>query len=96
MRLSPNKASLAAILITTVILSVLILVSGCLEIFETGPDHLLLQEVKITRVIDGDTAYALFPGGREEKVRFIGIDAPEINHPQKGMEHCGPEAEEYR
>lgn len=46
-------------------------------------------------MIDGDTAYARFPDGSEEKVRFIGADAPEIIHPTKGMEAFGPEAEAY-
>jgi micrococcal nuclease len=77
------------------ILLLLTLVSGCLEFIDSGPDNLKLQRVIITKVIDGDTAYALFADGKEEKVRFIGIDAPEINHPQKGMEDFGPEAAEY-
>ncbi len=70
-------------------------ISGCRLFFERGPDDLILYRVKITRVIDGDTVYALFPDGNEEKVRLIGIDAPEINHPTKGLEAFGPEAEAY-
>lgn len=31
----------------------------------------------VTRVVDGDTFYARLSGGREEKVRLIGVDAPE-------------------
>jgi len=59
------------------------------------PDDKDLIKVEITRVIDGDTAYARFPDGREEKVRFIGVDAPEINHPVKGIEPFGLEVETY-
>ncbi|MDE0195148.1 MAG: thermonuclease family protein [bacterium] len=32
---------------------------------------------EIHRVIDGDTVEAVFPGGRTESVRLIGIDTPE-------------------
>ena len=49
----------------------------------------------IARVVDGDTAHALLPDGSKEKVRFIGVDAPEINHPTLGLEHYGPEAEAF-
>jgi micrococcal nuclease len=76
------------------LLSTLIL-SGCLYPQESLPDGKDLIIVEITRVIDGDTAYARFPDGREEKVRFIGVDAPEINHPVKGIEPFGLEAETY-
>ncbi|MDW7730214.1 MAG: thermonuclease family protein [Bacillota bacterium] len=69
--------------------------SGCRLFYETGPDQIILHRVKITRVIDGDTAYARFADGSEEKVRFIGVDAPEINHPTLGKEEFGPEAEVY-
>lgn len=39
-------------------------------------------------MIDGDTAYARFPDGSEEKVRFIGADAPEINQRDAGRGTC--------
>lgn len=35
-----------------------------------------LRAARVTRVIDGDTADAVW-GGRERRVRFIGIDTPE-------------------
>jgi micrococcal nuclease len=31
----------------------------------------------VTRVVDGDTVYVRLAGGRTEKVRLIGVDAPE-------------------
>ena len=43
------------------------------------------------RVIDGDTIDVMIDG-RIFKVRYIGINCPEINHPQKGAEPFGPEA----
>lgn len=84
-----------AALLTAAVLLILILATGCLEGLEAGPEDITLHRVRITRVVDGDTAYARFSDGREEKVRFIGIDAPEINHHEKGREPFGPEAEEY-
>jgi micrococcal nuclease len=47
--------------------------------------------VKVTRVIDGDT----FETDRGQKVRLIGVDAPETVHPSKPVEHFGKEASEY-
>ncbi len=88
-----KKYSLAYLLL---IITFFALLSGCLEDFiVSGPEDTSFEKVKITRVIDGDTAYARFADGREEKVRFIGVDAPEINHPTRGIEIYGPEAEEY-
>lgn len=75
-------------------LACLFLLSGCLELFKSA-DSAGLVPVKVTRVIDGDTAHVRFSDGREEKVRFIGVDAPEINHPTKGLEPFGPEAEAF-
>lgn len=42
----------------------------------------------VIKVIDGDTV-ELESG---EKVRYIGIDTPELHHPQKGVECYGKEA----
>jgi len=47
-----------------------------------------ISEVKVVRVIDGDTLE--IEGG--ERVRYIGIDAPETVEPQKPVECFGPEA----
>lgn len=54
-----------------------------------------LVPVKITRIVDGDTAYARFADGREEKVRFIGVDAAEISESAGGIEPYGHEAAEF-
>jgi len=44
-----------------------------------------------TRVVDGDTI--IIEGG--ERVRYIGIDAPETKHPRKPVEYFGREAAEF-
>ena len=38
------------------------------------------QEIQLVRCIDGDTARFMIRG-KEEKVRFLGVDAPEMSHP---------------
>lgn len=42
----------------------------------------------VTKVVDGDTAYIRLADGKEEKVRFIGVDTPEstIQHEPYGEE----------
>lgn len=47
----------------------------------------------VTRVVDGDTIWvALAADGRVEKVRYIGMDTPELHHPARGEESGGREA----
>jgi micrococcal nuclease len=45
----------------------------------------------VVRVLDGDTAIMRIAGA-EESVRFLGIDTPEIAHPDQAEECFGPEA----
>ncbi len=47
-----------------------------------------------TRVVDGDTII-VETGGREERVRLIGVDTPETVHPSKPVEYFGKEASEF-
>jgi len=42
-------------------------------------------------VVDGDTIHVRVEG-RVEKVRYIGVNAPEVHHPTKGEEPGGREA----
>jgi len=50
--------------------------------------------VQVVRVIDGDTIQVCCIFGDREKVRYIGINTPEIHHPMKGIEPFGKEAAE--
>ena len=89
-----NKKLLATLWIIAIIL--IMAGSGCGLLFslnDNTADGLIA--VTITRVVDGDTAYALLPDGKEEKIRFIGVDAPEINHPRVGLEPYGREADAF-
>lgn len=51
------------------------------------------SEVDLVRVIDGDTI-VVDDDGEEQKVRFLGIDTPEISHGDGAGEPCGEEARE--
>ena len=47
--------------------------------------------VEVVRAVDGDTIDVRFADGRQERVRYVGVDAPEVT---EGVEQCGPEAGE--
>ena len=47
----------------------------------------------VVRVVDGDTIHVRI-GARVEKVRYIGVNTPEVHHPTKGEEPGGREAAE--
>ena len=50
-----------------------------------------LQQATVVSVVDGDTLWVELNGQRE-KIRYIGIDAPETQHPVKGVQEYGHEA----
>jgi micrococcal nuclease len=54
----------------------------------------LTLQARVVRVVDGDTIEVQLPDGRCEKVRYIGINTPEIHHPTKGTQPGGAEARE--
>ena len=45
----------------------------------------------VVRIVDGDTIHVRL-GERVEKVRYIGVNTPEVHHPSKGEEPGGREA----
>jgi micrococcal nuclease len=64
-------------------------VSTCFRIF--GWERVIAKDIAhdsqkdeavIVAVYDGDTVKVRFPDGRAERVRLIGVDAPEIEHPK--------------
>ncbi len=58
---------------------------------ECIPAGAVFETAQAIRVIDGDTI-EVFLNGQAYPLRYIGIDTPEIKHPQKGLEVFGPEA----
>jgi micrococcal nuclease len=51
-------------------------------------------EAFVTRVVDGDTIEARI-GGREEDVRYIGVDTPETVKPDTPVQCFGPRASTF-
>ena len=49
-------------------------------------------QVHVLRVIDGDTLLVRMQDGKEERVRFIGINAPESVDPKRPVQCYGSEA----
>jgi micrococcal nuclease len=45
----------------------------------------------VLRIVDGDTIHVRI-ADRVEKVRYIGVNTPEVHHPTKGVEPGGREA----
>lgn len=54
-----------------------------------------LYEVRIERVVDGDTVIVRFSQNERERVRLLGINTPESVHPNKPIEYYGIEASNY-
>lgn len=48
-------------------------------------------EGHVVRIVDGDTIHVRV-GERVEKVRYIGVNTPEVHHPRKGEEPGGRQA----
>src|SRR4051794_15654592 len=53
------------------------------------------QTATVTDVPDGDLIRVQYPNGVGERVRLIGIDAPETIHPSKPVGCYGPEAARF-
>ena len=49
------------------------------------------RDGEVVRTVDGDTIYVRLGTG-VEKVRYIGVDTPEVHHPTRGEEPGGREA----
>ena len=74
--------------IVLLIITVVIIVS---YVFITNYNNMDRVEVKLVSCIDGDTARFIV-NGKEEKVRFLGIDTPESTNTQ---EEYGMDASNY-
>ncbi len=53
----------------------------------TGPT----ETARVVRVVDGDTIVVRL-GGRDERLRYIGMDTPETKKPDTPVQWMGPEA----
>ena len=69
----------------------LLLAAACARTGDTPSTG--LQDAFVINVVDGDTIDVLI-GGRESRVRYIGIDTPETVDPRRPVECFGREASE--
>jgi micrococcal nuclease len=83
-------------LIPLALLLVVALAAGCALLPEPAgeppPGAPEVTEAEVVRHTDGDTARFRLDGGAEERVRFIGIDTPEVG---ENAEPFGEEAATY-
>lgn len=91
-----KKAAVAlAALAALVVLALLWAPPSCLGHLagSAAPD---VEECTLVRVVDGDTIIVSLEDGSQERVRLIGIDAPESVHPDKTRNtQAGVESSDY-
>ena len=88
--------------ITVIVISVItILLGGCASPTQStnGPqssanDSVKVMEIKVDRVVDGDTIQ-VYLKGKKEHIRMIGVDTPETVKEDSPVEYYGPEASSY-
>lgn len=73
--------------LTATLVLVALLAAACAQT-DAAPARL---DGVVVRVVDGDTIHVRI-GERTEKVRYIGVNTPELHHPKRGAEPGGREA----
>jgi micrococcal nuclease len=73
------------------LVAVILLLAFALAAPVSAPRAAESIEGPVVRVVDGDTIHVRV-GDRIEKVRYIGVNTPEVHHPRKGEEPGGREA----
>lgn len=75
--------------------------NGTFEIIPENPEDVLhdgqydFEEAKVVSIIDGDTVKIELANGNMEKLRIIGIDAPETEKPGQPGEYYADEATDF-
>ncbi|EFC48124.1 thermonuclease [Naegleria gruberi] len=54
-----------------------------------------MKNIRVLRVVDGDTIICKMRDGEKERIRLIGVDTPETVHPKKKKEYYGQAASDY-
>ena len=65
------------------------------DIQKSKPQLLAKDEGIVERIVDGDTITVLLENNKTEKIRIIGMNAPESVDPRRGVECFGKEASRY-
>lgn len=71
-----------------------ILITGCQQQKQAASSEQNRQQVKIERVVDGDTLEIQL-NGKKEKLRLIGVDTPETKKPNTPVMFYGEEASNF-
>lgn len=61
--------------IRIVVVIILILLVGCVE---PSPDNMQKENIEVTSVTDGDTIDIKFSNNKEDTIRLLGVDTPEL------------------
>ena len=77
-----------------VVLVTIVLNAGCADQRTTSPGLAPKSTTLVTEVVDGDTIHVLLDG-RTERLRLIGVDAPEIDHPDQPAECFAQESASF-
>ncbi len=86
-----RRRSPVPIIVAAVAVGALLVAALAIRLWATDDDGLPPDVGIVDEVVDGDTIDVDI-GGREERVRLIGINTPEIAHDDEPAECCGPEA----
>ena len=79
------------VLAVTLLLAVAALAAGLGAVTARGAASATGLEGAVVRIVDGDTIHVRL-GDRTEKVRYIGVNTPEVHHPRRGAEPGGRDA----
>lgn len=79
--------------VSLAVLAISVAIIGCEQLTASTTPSGSQPQVRVTRVVDGDTI-AVRLDGRTEKVRYIGMDTPETVKPNSPVECFGKAASE--
>ncbi len=78
----PDRFLMTVVLILAIILGL----SGCASAPAQPPQSAIkVVPAKVTKGVDGDTVHVSL-NGKDETVRFIGVNAPELSHPAQNIQ----------
>ncbi|GAV23565.1 thermonuclease family protein [Carboxydothermus pertinax] len=77
-----------------VLLIFAVIIQGCTGAVDASANFI---QAKIVKVIDGDTIKVRFSSGKKVNIRLIGVNTPELSHPELGIKEqpYGKEAYKY-
>lgn len=93
MRILRDRYVRSVVLLTLIVISVMLLLRRHVCPLTTQPESISPSRgpFRVTRVLDGDTV--MLSNG--QTVRLIGIDAPEIHHPEVPVQRFGQESMDF-